>query len=56
MGKRLFALFPRRQRGYAPLDESLRQELLREYYMDDIKHLEDLLQRDLSIWYTPAYA
>jgi hypothetical protein len=56
MGKRLFALFPRRQRGYASLDESLRQELLREYYMDDIKHLEDLLQRDLSIWYTPAYA
>lgn len=40
-----------KQEYYAGLDQNLRQELLYEF-MPDIKQLEDLLKRDLAIWYT----
>jgi Sulfotransferase domain len=36
------------------LDADLRQALLDQYYMSDIKQLEDLLGRDLAIWYQPS--
>lgn len=39
--------------NYVRLAEELRQELL-SYYMADIKQLENLLSRDLSIWYKTA--
>jgi hypothetical protein len=38
---------------FEPLSEHVRQELMGEF-MPDIEQLEDLLGRDLSIWYTPA--
>jgi hypothetical protein len=40
---------------YAPLDADLRQELLQDF-MPDIRQLEDLLGRDLAIWYGPPQA
>lgn len=39
-----------KQKNFERLDEQLRQELISDY-MADIKQLEDLLGRDLSIWY-----
>lgn len=41
-----------RQKQFERLDDNIRQELL-AYYMPDIRQLEDLLDRDLSIWYQP---
>jgi hypothetical protein len=52
IGKRLFGLAPKKQTGYARLADEVRQELLADY-MPDIRQLEDLLRRDLSIWYAP---
>jgi hypothetical protein len=46
-----FELGPK-QRLFEPLDPALRHELLHEYYLDDIMQLEQLLDRDLSLWYT----
>jgi hypothetical protein len=40
--------------NYMPLDPGMRQELLADY-MPGIKRLEELLDRDLSVWYEPAY-
>jgi len=39
--------------SYEPLNPELRQELLQNF-MTDIAQLENLLGRDLSIWYAPA--
>lgn len=39
-----------KQKNFERLDPAIRQELL-SYYLPDIKQLEDLLGRDLSIWY-----
>lgn len=39
-----------KQKQFEPLDDNIRQEFLADY-MPDIKQLEDLLDRDLSIWY-----
>ena len=33
------------------LDKELRKELLRQYFLEDIKELESILNRDLSVWY-----
>ena len=41
-------------RGYEPLDKNLRQDLLTQYYMAEIEQLEQLLGRDLSIWYNAS--
>jgi len=38
----------------APLMPGSAYELLRDAYHDDIAHLQDLLQRDLSAWLAPA--
>jgi hypothetical protein len=38
---------------YVPLTEDLRQELLSDF-VPDIRQLEELLDRDLSIWYVPS--
>jgi len=53
-GRRILGRLPVRKR-YEPLAQDLRQELLNDY-MDDIKQLEGLLGRDLSIWYEPSRA
>lgn len=42
-----------KQREYTSLAQDVGQEFLNEF-MTDIKQLEDLLNRDLSIWYAPA--
>ncbi len=42
--------FGPKQRQYIPLAEDVRQELLNDY-MSDIRRLESLLDRDLSVWY-----
>ena len=42
-----------KQKQFERLDENIRQELLIDY-MPDIRQLEDLLGRDLSIWYQPV--
>ena len=39
-----------KQDTYGSLDKAVRRELL-ESYMPEIAHLEDLLDRDLSVWY-----
>ncbi len=49
IGRRIFTRLPK-QKKYRPLSAEIRQELLQNY-MIDIKQLEDLLGRDLSIWY-----
>jgi hypothetical protein len=41
------------QKKYEPLAEDLRQELFNEY-KSDIEQLENLLDRDLSIWFTAS--
>lgn len=46
--------FPKR-RDFTPLSLEERQELL-VYFIDDIKKTEDLLQRDLSVWYRSNHA
>ena len=51
VGSQALELMPKKQSGYESLDKNLRQELLNEYYMADIRQLEDLLKRDLSVWY-----
>ncbi len=48
-GRHIFKWIPN-QRGYIPLAETVRQELLKTY-TTDIKQLETLLGQDLSIWY-----
>lgn len=52
IGDYVFKKLPK-QREYAPLAQDLRQELL-SGFMPDITQLEDLLGRDLSIWYAPS--
>lgn len=47
----LFGLLPKKA-DYVPLDEDLRQELM-GVYRDDVARLEELLDRDLSIWNQP---
>jgi hypothetical protein len=47
-GRRVFNWWPM-QKTYEPLAEDVRQEIYNEY-KSDIKQLEDLLGRDLSIW------
>jgi hypothetical protein len=49
VARRAAALGPR-ARSYAPLDPSLRAELLDRYYRAEIDRLEDLLGIDLSRW------
>jgi hypothetical protein len=51
VGRRIFDLLPLRK-SYEPLAQGLRQELLSDF-MPDIRQLEGLLDRDLSIWYAP---
>jgi hypothetical protein len=51
VGRHVFELLPKR-RSREPLVQDLRQELLSEF-MPDIRQLESLLDRDLSIWYAP---
>ncbi len=41
-----------KKRDYAPLDENVRQELLVSF-IPDIRRLEELLGRDLSVWTEP---
>ena len=41
-----------KQRDYDLLDKGVRQELLDDF-MPEIRQLEDLLGRDLAIWYAP---
>jgi hypothetical protein len=43
------------KRQHVPLPKDLRQELL-SAYMSEIRHLEHLLKRDLSLWYQPSDA
>jgi len=43
------------KRQYEPLPQDLRQELL-SVYMAEIQHLQQLLKRDLSLWYQPSHA
>jgi hypothetical protein len=43
------------KRQYVPLSQELRQELL-SVYMAEIQHLEQLLERDLSLWYDPSHS
>lgn len=49
LGRHIFDRLPKQKR-YAPPDDQLRQELLTTF-IPDIQQLEDLLDRDLSIWY-----
>lgn len=52
-GRKAFEQVLRRlpeERSYKRLDPGVRQELLQEF-MPEIKQLEELLDRDLSIWY-----
>ena len=53
LGRRIFNRLPK-QKAYRPLDPSLRQELLQEYRAD-IEQLEEILGREMSIWYHPLY-
>jgi hypothetical protein len=48
-GRRIFEQLPRKK-PYKKLPKELRQELVQDF-VDDIKALEELLDRDLSIWY-----
>jgi hypothetical protein len=43
-----------KQKQFERLDENIRQELLADYYMADIRQLEDILDKDLSIWTQPV--
>jgi len=43
-------LRPKTIEKYPPLDQSLRKELF-SVFSDDVKKLEELIDRDLSIWY-----
>jgi hypothetical protein len=54
VGRRIFERLPK-QKGYEPLAQDLRQELLSDF-MPDIRQLENLLDGDLSIWYAPSRA
>jgi len=54
VGRRVFERLPKRK-SYEPLAKDLRQELLSDF-MPDIRRLEHLLDRDLSIWYAPSRA
>lgn len=51
IGKQAFEWSPKKQKGYIPLNEDLRQELFNKYYRSEVEQLEDFLNRDLSIWY-----
>jgi hypothetical protein len=51
IGKKAFQLSPKKQKGYQSLDTNLRQELFDKYYASEVKQLEDLLGRDLSLWF-----
>ncbi len=42
-----------KQNSYKPLDHELRQELL-QVFMPDINQLEDLIGKDLSVWYASS--
>lgn len=53
LGRHVFNWLPKKK-GYEPLAEELRQELFNDF-MSDVKRLEDLLDRDLSIWYAPSH-
>jgi hypothetical protein len=50
-GLRVFERLPRKK-PYAKLSEELRYELVQDF-VDDIKEIEELLDRDLSAWYAP---
>ena len=52
IGRPIFDFLPKSQH-YRSLDEELRQELLSEF-REDISQLEDILERDLSVWYRPT--
>jgi hypothetical protein len=52
IGRRVFGWLPKKKR-FSPLSEDLREELLNDY-LPDIKRLEGLLDRDLSIWHSPC--
>lgn len=54
VGRHIFERLPKRK-SYEPLAQNLRQELLGDF-MPDIRQLESLLDRDLSIWYAPPRA
>lgn len=54
VGSRVLEVMPKKQNGYEALDKALRQELLAQYYSDEIDGLEQLLGRDLSVWYNPS--
>ena len=47
----LLKLLPKR-RAYAPLSPETRAALM-EPYLDDVRRLEEFLERDLSVWYEP---
>jgi hypothetical protein len=51
IGRRIFEYLPKR-RSYEPLTAETKRELL-EPFMADIRTLESLLERDLSVWYAP---
>ena len=53
VGRRVLGGLPK-QKSYEPLSEELRQELLSDF-MPAIRRLEDLMDRDLSIWYAPSH-
>ena len=53
IGRRVYELLPQR-RPYTPLPEYLHQDLLASF-MPEIKQLEMLLNRDLSVWCTRSY-
>ena len=58
VGRRIYhnlilGLLPTQTR-YEPLSPELRHELLQDF-MPDIRQLESLLDRDLSIWYAPIH-
>jgi len=51
-GLRVFERLPRKK-TYTKLSTQLQQELVKDF-VDDIKELEELLNRDLSIWYADS--
>jgi hypothetical protein len=54
IGQRLLQWLPKRK-AYEPLSEQMRKELMHAF-LPDIQQLEQLLERDLSLWYAPASA
>lgn len=50
ISKSMLKLLPQKKKTQM-LDPMLRQRLLKEYYLDDIRQLEEMSGRDFSVWY-----